>query len=1011
MGTLIEDKARTVLVIGAGIGGIRASLDLAESGFKVYLCDRSPVIGGALLHVDKWFPDDHCGMCRVLPLFASDEFPQFCLRRGLIHPDIELMPLTGVERLEGEAGDFSITLRVHSPWVKQELCIGCGLCEEVCPVEVKDEFNQGIANHKAIHSGHPLSLSKAYVIDRASCTRCEACVEKCPTRAIDLSLADEVRRLGVGAIILSTGFGEFDPRPATQYGYGRYPNVVTSMELERLLSGASPSQGKLIRPSDGKAPKSIAFLQCVGSRTTERNYCSSACCMYAIKEAMLIKERSPESEVCIFFMDLQTFGKGYYRYYRKAEEEFGVSFNRLRIPRIKENRRNGNLTITTVTEDGRLVPNHFELVVLSTGQTSPPQFQEVSRILGVNLNEWGFCKTKGFSPTETTRKGIYACGSASGPKDIADTLAEGSAAACQASILLRPSRNKPPAPDYIEESRISEEEPRVGVFLCSCGEEMAEVIDTKELAGSARNLPAVVYVEDIPYLCRRYVLAEVEAKIKEQRINRAVFAGCSALSLWGPFREALKRTRATLALVEMVNLREEVCRVHKDRPLAAREKGKALIAMALEKVKLGEVFPSLPQLVEPRALVIGGGLSGLTAALSIAEQGFEVDLVEKSIELGGNSREIYSVLEEGDPQALIEGLIQRVEASPLIHVRKETEVVEVSGLVGNFCFTLQGKNAVLHRGEAGAIIVATGARESQPTEYLYGQSGSIITQKELGRRLFYSEVNPETLKSVAMVQCVGSMSNERPYCSRICCSQALNNALDLKQRNPEVEVVIFYRHMMSYGFKEERYTEAREKGVIFIRYEPERKPEVNLEDEGLTVKAIDPVLGGKIVLEPDLVVLSPAIIPRDNSKLAQLLEVELNEDGFFQEAEAKFLPVDFLKAGIFVCGLAHSPRGIGESASQAQAAAQRAASILSKGKLESRRMVSEVNERWCRGCELCVTVCPYKARVKDLEKGIVVVREALCQGCGACAVACPSGAAKLRGFKEKQVLSMIDVAV
>lgn len=986
------------LVIGAGIAGIRAALELAESGVEVYLCDRKPYIGGTLAQLDKWFPDNHCGMCKMLPVFDRDKCSQHCLRQGLAHPNIELLPLTEVQSVEGEAGDFQVTLRVKSSWVKQEMCTGCGLCEQVCPVEVDDEFNRGLEKRKAIYPQHPLALSRSYTIDSENCTQCGACVDRCPTSAIDFFAPDERREIEVGAIILSMGFEEFDPLPATQYGYKRYPNVITSIELERLLSNTGPSEGRLIRPSDGQIPQSVAFVQCVGSRTLERNYCSSACCMYALKEAMMIKEANPETDTHIFFMDLRAFGKGYYRYYEQARDEFGIEFTRCRIPAVKQDFRTKDLLITARTEGGELITDQFDLVVLSVGQTPSPQFKEVSEILGLASNKWGFCQTKEFCPVETVREGVYVCGSASAPKDIADTLIEASAAAGQASILLAPSKLLPTG-----FQPVSEEEPRAAVFICSCGEQITQVVNIKELVEFSKGLPGVVYAEEVLYLCQQEVWKGVETKVKESGANRIILAACSTLGSNGLFGETP---------AELVNIREQLAWVHKNEGKAATEKGKSLIAMALERIKWREdPLPLHAESVTPKALVIGGGLAGLVATLSIAGQGFEVELVEKSNKLGGNTRHVYSLLEGGNPQEYLRHLIEKVETHPLIHLWQETEVVQVAGYAGNFESTLRDKNSEFHRIEVGVIIVATGAEEFQPTEYLYGQCEQVITQRELEKRLFSQRLDLKDLKSVVMIQCVGSREETRPYCSRICCSQALKNALTLKRQNPEVEVVIFYRDLMSYSFKEEYYTMAREEGMLFVQYDLDRKPEVTLDGKGLKVQAAEPVLGGSIIVKPDLLVLSPAIVPDGNENLAQMLSVELTKDGFFKEAEVNFRPVDFPKEGIFVCGLAHSPRDVTETIVQAQAAAQRATLLLARGKLTSGRIVSQVNERWCSGCELCVKICPYDARVKDLAKGIVVVREALCQGCGACVVACPNGAASLREFKDKQTLSMVDVAL
>ena len=1001
-----------VLVIGAGIGGMKCSLDLAESGFKVYLADQSPFIGGTLAQLDRWFPDNHCGMCKILPIFSRDESSQFCLRRGLYHPNIELLPLSTVDRVDGDAGDFQATLTSKPRGVNEELCVSCDLCAQVCPVEVPSEFNEGLENRKAIYLRNPLAISSGYAIDWDSCTKCGACVEKCPTDAIDLSQEEETRKLDVGAIVLSAGFEEFNPRPWSQYGYKRHHNVITSIQLERMLSASGPTAGEILRPSDHQPPRSIAFLQCVGSRTRERDYCSSACCMYAMKEAVLAKEKNPELDTEIFYMDLRAFGKGYYRYYEQAKEEFGVKFTRCRVPTVKKDPTTDNLFFTAIGEDGGSERREFDLVVLSVGQTPSPRFVELGEILSIELNKWGFCKTQELSPTESSKEGVFVCGSASAPKDIADTLVEASAAACQVSELLSSQRGQSiTTKDYPEELDLSETEARAAIFLCACGEEIASAIDMEEMLDFAKGLHGVVYVEQIPYLCHKDTLEQVKEKIREHEVNRVIFAACSDIGYKKLFIDAIRDVGLNPSLLEIVEFREQLFSINPDEKKQAMEKAKTLITIALERIRTQEPLQLVSQNVEHQALVIGGGLSGLTSALALAEQGFEAHLVEKTTELGGNLRHIFAILEGGDPQALRQDLINRAQENPLIHLHTETEVIDVSGYAGNFEAVLKDKDSTHEPIKVGAIIIATGGEAYEPNEYCYNESERVVTQAELEQQLVSGKLDAKELGCVVMIQCVGSRDKERQYCSRVCCSQALKNSLSLKERNSEIDIFVLHRDVMSYGFKEEYYSQAREKGVLFINYDLDRKPEVAIEAEKPVVHTMEPTTGGVLKIEPDLLVLSTGIVPNDNNVLAQMMDLELTEDGFFKEAEVKFRPVDFVTNGIFLCGLAHSPRGITETIAQAQAAAQRAASILSRERLESGRVVSEVNERRCSGCELCVSACPYNARFKDTDKGVVVVIEALCQGCGACVAICPSGAAKLRGFTDKQVFSVMDAVI
>jgi heterodisulfide reductase subunit A2 len=997
---MMETKAESVLVIGAGVGGIQASLELAEAGIKVYLCDRSSSIGGSLIQMDKWFPNNHCGMCQMLPVLSRDDASQSCLRRGLVHPNIKLLPLTEVNEVSGEAGNFSITLSSKPSGVNSELCTGCGLCSKNCPIETKSKFDEGLGTHKAIYMPNPYSNPNSYTIDWASCTKCGACVETCQVKAIDLSSAERSSQLEVGAIILATGFEEFDPRPATQYGYKRFSNVITSIELERLLSPGGPTGGQLIRPSDSQIPANVAFLQCIGSRDNQRNYCSSACCMYSIKETTLIKEKYPQIDTNVYFMDLRAFGKDYYRYYEQAEKT-GVKFIRCRVPVIKEDPESKSLILSTLGQDETPVKKQFDLVVLSVGQSPASEFHKVCQVLGVETNKWGFCQAKPFSPVKTTREGIYVCGSAAAPKDINDTLIEAKAAAYQASKLVS---RRPATPITLNKPLEQHpEEIKLGFILCNCGGELASALNVREMTDFCRGLPDIAAIDEVSYVCHKESWAQIKETINKYGLNRLVIGACN-------LAKAVE-TDLNSSLIHVVDLRNDLALVHQHNRLGTTEKAKRLLAMAREMAKSTELSKPSSTAVRHEALILGGGLAGLRVSLSIAHFGLEVHLVEKSAELGGHLKHIYSTIEDGDTRALMENLKTQIKDNQFIHLHLETEILQAKGYAGDFEVDLKEKDSSIYKIKPGAIVVATGAQEGLPEEYLYGKSQQVISQSELERRLVSGGIDLKGIKSIAMLQCVGSRESKHPYCSRVCCSQSLKNALTLKRLNPDIDIFILYRDIMSYGFKEEFYTEARNKGVIFIRYEAEKKPEVKQEGERLVVEAAETVLGGTLVLKPDLLILSPGIVPPNNALLARILGVDLTEDGFFKEAEAKFRPLDFLREGIFVCGLAHSPRGIRESIAQADAVAQRIVSLLASDRLVSGSIVSEIVQRQCSRCELCIKACVYNARVNDYESDQVLVRETLCRGCGACVVACPSGAARLKGFKDETVFSVLDAAI
>ncbi len=1004
----MPEKVGAVLVIGAGVGGIRAAFDLAESGFRVYLVDRSPSIGGTLAQLDKWFPDNQCEMCKLLPVFSRDECSQFCLRRDISHPNIELIANTEIEKMEGETGNFKVSLGTESRWVKSDRCTGCGLCVGVCPVEVPDEFNEGLQNRKAIYVRNPQAIPNVYSIDREHCTKCGKCVEICPTKAIDLDLPDKPRQLAVGAIIVSTGFEEFDSVQMGQYGFSRHLNVLNNIQLERLLASGGSSGGKLVRPSDGTTPQKVAFLQCVGSRDMKRNYCSAACCMYALKEAMLIKEQNPETEVTIFYMDLRAFGKGYYRYYLKAKD-LGVNFVRCRVSTIRENPRTRNLLLLARAEDGSPIGSEFDLVVLSVGQCPSPYTAELSQVLGVGINKWGFIESQDFWQVKTAKEGVYVCGSAATPTDISETVIQASAAAGEASILLSSVRNQLVG-KKVESKELGsrDEDAKVDIFICHCGEEIASVVDIEQVTAFAQSLPGVVHVESVPYLCLPETLDKVKQAITESGANRVIFAACAPYHYQRLFDEAMREVGLDSSLWQLVNFREQIAWVHRDSQPLATEKAQRMLAMAVERLRGQELLSVSSASVNHQGLVIGGGVSGLIAALCLAEQGFEVHLVESSAELGGRARDVHYSLGNEDPQAFLNSICERVKANPRIHLNLETEVIEMTGHAGSFHTKVKTGEEVTPI-EHGALIIAAGAKYYQPTEYLYGQDDRTITQKELQERLAGGTL--EKPSTVVMIQCVGSRDSERPYCSRSCCSEAIANALKIKEQSPETEVFVLYRDIMTYGFKEEYYTQAREAGVLFISYELDEKPEVTIEDKVMVVQVDDPALPGRLEIEADLLVLSTGIVPGDNKELAGLFSLELTEDGFFKEVDTKFRPVDSLIDGIFVCGLANAPRCLDEEITQAQAAAQRAANVLAKERLESGRVISEVNARKCSGCGLCVTACPFNARWIDEEEKVAVVEEALCQGCGVCVALCPNGAAKLRGLKEKQVFSMIEAAL
>jgi len=1002
----MQDKTGAVLVIGAGVGGIRASLDIAESGYKVYLTDRDPGIGGTLTQLDSWFPDNQCELCKLLPVFNRDDCSQVCLRRDLMHPNIELIPSSNLTSFSGQPGNFKANLNIKSRWVIEERCTACGLCAEVCPAESNDEFNRTLNKRKAIYVRNPQAIPNVYTIDRETCTRCGKCVAICPAKAITLDMPDENRELNVGAVVVSTGSGEFAAAKMGQYGFGRYANVVTNIQLERLLANAGPTGGELVRPSDKKTPKKIAILQCVGSRDMERNYCSEVCCMYALKEGQMIRDRYPDTDVTIFYMDIRAFGKDYYRYHLQTKTK-GVKFARSRVSRIRENPKTRDLFLLARAEDGKSISGEYDMVVLSIAQCPSPYIADLSSTLDVKTNRWGFIFTSGFHLTRTSRDGIFVSGSASGPSDISETVIQSSAAAGEAAILLsQKQKTRVEKSSAHSHKTTTDEEPRVAIFICKCGEEISSVVDITKTIETAQKLPGVVHVEETSFPCLPEGIARVKKAVKDTNANRVIMAACAPYHYQRLFADALAEVDIETGMWQLVNFREQLAWVHKNNKTLATKKAHNMISMAVEKLKAQEPLKLSTVKTNSGCLVIGGGISGLTAALSLADQGYEVDLVEKTGELGGNTRRLFIDLHPDNPQTFLKEMLERVRNNPKIKIHLNSEIIGTGGHIGHFKSQVKSADGQISSIEHGAVIIATGALNYQPTEYHYGKDNHVITQHELQQRLMDNKLGKPL--TVVMIQCVGSRNDVHPYCNRICCSEAIANAIKVKEQSPETQVFVLNRDIMAYGFKEEYYTKARELGVLFQRYELEKEPQVNSTGESVIIAWNDPVIPGKLEINADLLVLSTGYVCEDNKPLAGLFKLELTADGFYKELDTKFRPVDAILDGIFITGLANAPRNLLEKVVEAQAAAQRAANVLSRVEISSGKVVSEVDKRRCSCCGLCVEACPFDARSLDEEEKVAVVEEALCQACGICATICPNSAAKVRTSKDKQIFSMIE---
>jgi heterodisulfide reductase subunit A-like polyferredoxin len=855
-------------------------------------------------------------------------------------------------------------------------------------------------------------------LDCGICCECFQCVAACKANALRHDQKPEELVVTVGSIIAAPGFAEFDPTRHDTYPYAKIPNVVTSTEFERILSASGPFQGHLVRPSDHREPKRIAWLQCVGSRDIhhcDNAYCSAVCCMYAIKEAVIAKEHAKEGlDTAIFFMDMRTHGKEFEQYTTRAQES-GVRFIRSRIHRVEPVPETGNVRLTYVGETGETVKEEFDMLVLSVGLETRAETRELAARLGIELNRHHFAASSSFAPVATSRPGIYACGAFQGPKDIPQSVMEASAAAGAAASNLAPARHSlVREKTFPQEQDVSGQEPRIGVFVCNCGVNIGGVVRVPEVAEYAKTLPRVVYVQENLFSCSQDAQAQLVQVIKDQNLNRVVVAACSPRTHEPLFQETLRNSGLNKYLYEQANIRDQCSWVHAEQPEAATEKAKDLVRMAVARAALIEPLPLPAVPVVPVALVLGGGVAGMVAALTLARQGFQAHIVEQKERLGGHALKVKKTWRGEDVSEYLSSLVREVSEHPGITVHLNAQVKEVAGFVGNFKTTIaRNGSGETRQVDHGVAILAVGAHSLKPDEYLYGKSKRVFRWHELDQA-WESDLVKKAAAAV-FIQCVGSREPERPHCSRMCCTFSVQRAVELKKRNPAMDVFILYRDIRTYGFREELYQEARAQGVVFIRYDLTSKPVVKESGDGpLEVTVMDQVLRRPITLRSDFVTLATAIQAREIDALAQLFKVPLSQDGFFQEVHMKLRPVDFASDGVFVCGLAHFPKPLEECIAQAQAAAARAATILAQKTIEVEGVVSEVDQSLCRGCGKCVEVCPYGAPELVAVSGdakVSHIQEALCKGCGACAVACPTGAAGIRHFTDTAVLSMLEAAL
>ncbi len=920
--------------------------------------------------------------------------------------------------LEGTAGNFTATVNLRPRYIDADACTACGLCTQYCPKHHVDPYNEGLAITRPIHIDYAQAVPATYYIDPASCLflqheTCQICVPVCQSHAINFKQQPEERTLKIGAVILSPGFGKIAPETLDKFSYGKHPDVVTAFEFERMTTASGPFLGEIKCFSDGRHPRSIAFIQCVGSRDIgcDNGYCSSVCCMYAIKEALVTKEHDPEVDITIFYIDIRTQGKDFDAA-RERAEAIGIKFVRARVADVTP--WDNHLQLTYATLDGEHKFEAFDLVVLSVGLEAPKDARKIADITKIDLNKYDFCATSSFNPLQTSQQGIIVAGAFQGPKDIPESVTQSSAAASLAAASMQQVRGKGvELKTYPEEQKVAaDDEARIGVFVCHCGINISSVVDVAAVANYAGDMKNVTFYTENLYSCSQDAQEVIKKKIKEHNLNRVVIAACSPRTHEPLFQETLRDAGLNRNLFEMVNIRDQCSWVHAGEPELATIKSKDLVRMAVAKARLIQPLAEQTVPVTAKALVIGGGVAGMTAALNLAEQGFESVLLEKGEAIGGNLKHLNHTLAGDSVQSHLQTLVAKVTQSQNIDVVCNAELLQTAGFVGNFSSIIasgKGQTKVEQTVDHGVIIVATGGREHRPDKYLLGKSKKVVTQQELEQQLGAKAKNSAP-NSIVMIQCAGSRGDDLNYCSKVCCNHALKNILQIKKINPAARIIVLYRDMRTYGFAEDAYLEARKMGVVFIPYEVDRKPEVTQKGTKVQVRFFDSIMQEEVVISPDLVALSVGIVPDDTDTLSKLLKLPVTANNFFLEAHVKLRPVEMAVSGVYVCGLAHGPKPIDETIVQAQAAAAKAAIPMVNRHVTVDPIVSHVEQDNCIGCGLCVSLCPYGAivmqKVDGKRKAETIA--ASCKACGICAAHCPSFAISMGGFTNEQIISQIE---
>ena len=1008
-------KNSNIIVIGAGISGIEAALSLGEQGYKVILVEKSPSVGGRMAQLDKTFPTLDCSICILAPKMVE-------VAR---HPNIELLTYSEIKEVSGEAGNFNVKILKKSRYVDWDKCTGCGACSEKCPMKkIPSEFEETMGNRTAVYIPFPQAVPRKATIDAERClyltkNACQLCEKECEAEAIDFKMKDEIVEYSAASIIVATGIDILDPAPLTRYHYGEYPNVITAMQYERLLSASGPTEGKLLRPSDKKHAHEVAFIGCVGSRNESLcPYCSKFCCMYMAKEGVVTREHSPDTNVTIFFNDTRVIGKNQEEFIERAKNEYQLKYFHGIPGDIREDPETHDLLVKHANLDTSEVETAlFDLVVLASAVIPRKDTKQLAKILGVETSELGFFKTKNsIEDLQSTREGIYVTGSCQSPDDIANSVSKASGAAALAALHAIPLSEEEQKVELPPLRLVREgEEPRIGVFVCHCGINIGGYVDVPVLVEYAQTLPNVVFAMDNKYSCSSLTQDIIKEKIEELDLNRVIIAACTPRTHEPLFQKTIREAGLNEYLFNFVSIRELDSWVHMKERDKATDKAKDLIRMGVARTRFLKQEVKIKGDVVPEALIIGGGVAGLNAAMEIAKKGFRTHLVEKDDKLGGQLNLIYKInFDRIDSKEFLDETLKEYNSLKNITTYLSSEVVDVKGSIGNFNVEVKTKqDENISKLNVGVIVVATGAYEYKPEGwYHYGEDDRIMTQLELSEKLRDDKLKDgETL---VFIHCVSSRQPEGgngcTYCSLICCSESIRHALWVKETYPNSQIFVLYRDIRVGTDEEQFYWKARE-NVNYIRFND--YPDVNITNGKINVKVHDILTQIQLTIEADKVVLSTPLKPNDNKVLAELLKVPRDQKGFFLEAHIKLRPVDFATDGIYLAGTAHGPKGIADAISQGRGAAAHALIPLIAGVVENEPLVSIVNPSLCLSCQKCEEVCNFGAIGVNFDNDILVSESnpLLCKGCGDCAAACPAGAITMSHFADDQLTPMISEAL